>query len=140
MKYAGWAKRLVAKLVDIIIMALLASIVEGLSRKLFPAGYSTSDMLNPVFLSTMTINMLLGVFYVTWFVGKFGATPGKMALKLKIVSPSGGKIGYGHAFGRYCGEFVVVFMTLLIGYLFILFDSQKRALHDRLCNTRVIEV
>lgn len=139
MKYAGWGRRSAAKLLDMILMAVLGLVVESLSRKLFPVGYSSSDMLNPVFLSTMTINMLLGIFYITWFVGKYGATPGKMAVKIKIVNPAGGKIGYGHAFGRYCGEFVVVFLTLTLGYLFGLFDAQKRTLHDRLCNTRVIE-
>lgn len=139
MKYAGWGKRIAAKLLDVILMAVMGIVVESLSRKLFPAGYSSSDMLNPVFLSTLTVNMLLGMLYVTFFVGKLGATPGKIAFKLKIVNPAGGKIGYGQAFGRYCGEFVVVFMTLMLGYLPGLFDAQKRTLYDRLCNTRVVE-
>ena len=129
-----------AKVIDMVFMLVLAGMVEWLSRKLFPAAYATTDSLNPVLVATMMINMLLGIFYITWFVGKFGATPGKMAFKLKIVKSSGAKLGYGHAFGRYCGEFIVVFLTLMIGYLFGLFDSQKRTLHDRLCNTRVIAV
>jgi uncharacterized RDD family membrane protein YckC len=29
-------------------------------------------------------------------------------------------------------------MTLTIGYIMAAFDSQKRALHDRICDTRVI--
>ena len=140
LKYAGWGGRSVAKVIDMIFMLALAGMVEGLSRKLFPAAYATPDALNPVFVATMAINMLLGIFYITWFVGKFGATPGKMAFKLKIVKSSGAKLGYGQAFGRYCGEFIVVFLTLMIGYLFGLFDAQKRTLHDRLCNTRVIAI
>jgi uncharacterized RDD family membrane protein YckC len=140
LKPAGWGGRSMAKIIDMIFMLALAGMVEGLSRKLFPAAYVTPDSLNPVLVATMTINMLLGIFYITWFVGKFGATPGKMAFKLKIVKSSGAKLGYGQAFGRYCGEFIVVFLTLMIGYLFGVFDSQKRTLHDRLCNTRVIAV
>lgn len=140
LKYAGWGGRIVAKVIDLIFMLALALMVEGLSRKLFPEAYATPDTFNPVFVVTMAVNMLLGIFYITWFVGRFGATPGKMAVKLKIVNPAGGKIGYGQAFGRYCGEFIVVFLTVMLGYLFGLFDSQKRTLHDRLCNTRVIAV
>jgi uncharacterized RDD family membrane protein YckC len=140
LKYAGWGGRIVAKFIDLIFMLALAGMVEGLSRKLFPAAYASPDAFNPVFMATMALNMFLGVFYITWFVGKFGATPGKMAVKLKIVKPSGARLSYGQAFGRYCGEFIVVFLTVMLGYLFGLFDSQKRTLHDRLCNTRVIAV
>jgi len=137
--YAGVGGRFVAKVIDMVFMLALALIVEGVSRKLFPEAY-LSDAMNPVFAVTMVLNMLLGIFYITWFVGKFGATPGKMVFKLKIVNPLGGKIGYGQAFGRYCGEFIVVFLTAMLGYLAALFDSQKRTLHDRLCNTRVVKV
>jgi uncharacterized RDD family membrane protein YckC len=140
LKPAGWGGRSMAKVIDMVFMLVLAGMIEWLSRKLFPAAYANLDSLNPVVVATMMINMLLGIFYITWFVGKFGATPGKMAFKLKIVKSSGAKLGYGQAFGRYCGEFIVVFLTLMIGYLFGLFDSQKRTLHDRLCNTRVIAV
>ena len=140
MKYAGWGKRIAAKLLDLILMAVIGIGVESFSLKLFPAAYSSSEMLDPVYLGTMTINILLGMSYITFFVGKLGATPGKLALKLKIVNPVGDKIGYGQAFGRYCGEFVVVFVTLMLGYLPGFFDAQKRTLYDRLCNTRVVEV
>jgi len=138
LKYAGWGARFVAKIIDLAFMMAMAWMIEGLSRKLFPDAYLTLNAFNPVVVVVMMINMLLGIFYITWFVGKFGATPGKMAVKIKIVNPSGGKISYANAFGRYCGEFIVVFLTVMTGYLFGLFDPQKRTLHDRLCHTRVI--
>lgn len=139
LNYAGWGRRIAAKAIDLVVMFFMAFVVEGLSRTLFPDAYVVSgEALNAVYLSTMLLNMLLGVFYITWFVGKFGATPGKMAVKLKVVNPFGGKVGYSQAFGRYCGEFIVVFLTVMTGYLFGLLDPQKRTLHDRLCNTRVI--
>jgi uncharacterized RDD family membrane protein YckC len=137
--YAGGGKRLAAKIIDLIFMFTMASMVEGLSRKLFPGAYASVEI-SPVYAVTMVLNMLLGIFYITWFIGKFGATPGKMVFNLKVVTPTGGKVGYGQAFGRYCGEFIVIWLTLLLGYLPILFDSQKRGLHDRLCGTRVVVV
>jgi uncharacterized RDD family membrane protein YckC len=75
--------------------------------------------------------------YDTWFVGKYGATPGKMACKLKIVDPDGGQIPYLRAFGRHFAKWLSS-MTLLIGYIMAVFDEEKRTLHDRVCETRVI--
>ena len=75
--------------------------------------------------------------YSTLFLGKFGATPGKMVFKLTVVDVSGGKIGYGHALAR-SGAEILSFIACLVGYIIAAFDDQKRALHDHMCNTRVI--
>jgi predicted Zn finger-like uncharacterized protein len=110
LKYGGLGSRLIAKIIDLIFMLALAAMVEGLSRKLFPGAFTLNtvspDEVSLVAIVTLLINMLIGISYVTWFVGKLGATPGKMIVQLKITNPSGGKIGYGHAFGRYCGEYI----------------------------------
>lgn len=136
--YAGGGKRFLAKIIDLVFMFALATLVEGLSRKLFPDSFDTVNNLNAVYLGTMLICLLAGMFYITWFVGKFGATPGKMVMNLKLVTPMGGKVSYGQAFGRYWAEFAVIWLTLLLGYLPVLFDAQKRGLHDRLSGTRVV--
>jgi uncharacterized RDD family membrane protein YckC len=53
------------------------------------------------------------------------------------VDAGGGKIGYGRAFGRSCAE-ILSQLICAIGYIIAAFDDQKRALHDHMCNTRVI--
>ena len=75
--------------------------------------------------------------YSIFFVGKYGATPGKMACKIKVVDETGAKIGYGRATGRFFAEFLSGLLCY-IGYIMVAFDEEKRALHDRICNTRVI--
>lgn len=138
--YAGAGKRFMAKVIDLIFMFVMATLVDGLSRRLFPVAQAGGGSIDKVYIVTMLIDMLLGMIYMTWFIGKFGATPGKMVLSLKVVTVSGGKVGYGQAFGRYWAESVVIWLTLMLGYLPILFDSQKRGLHDRICNTRVVKI
>jgi uncharacterized RDD family membrane protein YckC len=118
LNYGNLLTRLIAKVIDLLFMLALAGLVEGLSRNLYPASYA-DNIVTPVFAATLAINMLLGIFYITWFVGKFGATPGKMVVKLKVTDPAGGKLGYFHAFGRYCGEFIAAlgimgFMILVV--------------------------
>jgi uncharacterized RDD family membrane protein YckC len=61
-----------------------------------------------------------------------------MALGLKVVRPGGGPITPGRAAGRYFSK-MVSSMTLMIGYIIAGFDSEKRALHDMICDTRVIK-
>jgi uncharacterized RDD family membrane protein YckC len=79
----------------------------------------------------------IAIAYETYFVGRYGATLGKMACGLKVVRSEGQNVSYGRAFGRYWAC-LLSSMTLTIGYIMAAFDSQKRALHDRICDTRVI--
>jgi uncharacterized RDD family membrane protein YckC len=85
------------------------------------------------------IGLAIGATYEGVFVSRFGATPGKMALDLKVVRPDGGSISLGRAVGRYFAKMVSA-IILGIGYIMAGFDSQKRALHDMICDTRVIKV
>ena len=43
----------------------------------------------------------------------------------------------GRAVGRYFAQWLSAFI-LYIGYIIAGFDSEKRALHDHICDTRVI--
>jgi uncharacterized RDD family membrane protein YckC len=81
--------------------------------------------------------MCIGITYETVLIGKYGATLGKMACKIKVVTAEGGRVSYLLAFGRYFAK-ILSAMILMIGYLMAAFDDEKRALHDRICNTRVI--
>jgi uncharacterized RDD family membrane protein YckC len=79
----------------------------------------------------------VGISYETIMIGKFGATLGKMACKIHVVTANGDNVSYARAFGRYFAKLLSAF-TLLIGYIMAAFDSERRALHDRVCDTRVV--
>jgi uncharacterized RDD family membrane protein YckC len=61
-----------------------------------------------------------------------------MALGLKVVRSDGTKLSNGRIVGRYFAELVSL-LVLWIGYIMAAFDDQKRALHDMICDTRVIK-
>ena len=65
------------------------------------------------------------------------ATPGKLALGMKVLRPGGGRLTLGRAVGRYFAK-VLSAMILCIGYIIAGIDSQKRGLHDMICDTRVV--
>jgi uncharacterized RDD family membrane protein YckC len=105
--------------------------------------------------------LAINITYHTFFVGKKGGTPGKLALNLRVVRSDGSPVSYGRAFGRFMGYVVNGFLGNIAGalvglvpfagailtipatyfpYIMAAFDDEKRALHDRLCDTRVIRV
>gem|GEM_PF-547367 len=77
------------------------------------------------------------VFYSIFFIGRFGATPGKMLCKLKVVTVDGSRVGYGRAIGRFFAELAseALFFS---GYIMAAYHEKRYALHDRLCNTVVL--
>jgi uncharacterized RDD family membrane protein YckC len=133
LNYAGFWIRVGAKIIDGIILQAISfciGLVIGVSLRGGPAATHAGAI-------GAGVGLLIGLTYSVWFNGRFGATPGKMALKLKIVRPDGEPITYARAFGRYFAE-MLSGMILFIGYLMVAWDEQKRALHDRICDTRVI--
>jgi len=133
--YAGFWIRFGAKFIDGIIMQIVnyALILPLLGF----GGIKNTGVLGVAMVIQMILSFSVQIAYITFFLGKYGATPGKMACKLKVVNPDGTPITYGKAFGRFWGEMLSGF-TLGIGYLIVVWDEEKRALHDRVCNTRVI--
>ena len=85
------------------------------------------------------ISIGINACYEAYFLTTKGATPGKMALGLKVIRADGGPITIGLAVGRYFASFLSG-ITLCIGYIIAGFDAQKRSLHDHICATRVIRV
>jgi len=101
------------------------------------ALFGQAIMAQALSLLFQLIFVAIRTVYSTFFLGKYGATPGKMVFKLAVVDASGGKISYGRAFGRSCAE-ILSQMICAIGYIIAAFDDQKRTLHDHMSNTRVI--
>jgi len=89
---------------------------------------------------TIAIPLLccLPPLYEIIFIGKYGATLGKMMMKIKVVGPDGAPISYGRSTGRYFAK-ILSGIILYIGFLMAIWDEEKRALHDRICQTRVIK-
>jgi uncharacterized RDD family membrane protein YckC len=137
MNYAGFWIRFGAIAIDGFIIWIFNMIL------FIPLGIfmpTSSD--NPFMaLSFMPLIMLLQyaipAVYDTWFVGKYGATPGKMACKLKIVVADGTPVGYSRALGRHFAKWLSS-IILGIGFIMAAFDDERRTLHDRICETRVV--
>jgi uncharacterized RDD family membrane protein YckC len=105
-----------------------------------PDPAAIADLMAPM-MASMGLFQLLGLAasltYYAWFLFRFGATPGKMAVGIKVVRPDGSPISVGQAIGRYFAHLLSA-IILYVGFMMAGWDDQKRALHDRLADTRVI--
>ena len=143
--YGGFWVRFLAVVIDYIILMVVASVVQygllGSMAAVPPPGTDPA-----VYLGRMMgmlgiawiINTAIGCCYETFFIARLAATPGKLALGLKVVRADGSRVGAGRAAGRYFAK-MLSGVILFIGYIIAGFDPEKRALHDMICDTRVIK-
>jgi uncharacterized RDD family membrane protein YckC/DNA-directed RNA polymerase subunit RPC12/RpoP len=143
LNYAGFWIRFCAYFIDSILMQIVLLPLSFAIRAIVGAPISPFQQVpgTPgVLLATLInapISLLLMTAYYTFLVGKYGATLGKMATHLRVVNPDGSPVGYGKACGRYfC--YIISSLICLVGFMMAGWDPEKRALHDRICSTRVI--
>ncbi len=84
------------------------------------------------------ICLVLTILYHAFFESSsLQATPGKMILKLKVISENGGKISFGHALIRFILK-ILSLAIFYIGFIMIGFTKKGQALHDILIKTLVV--
>ena len=130
--YAGFWIRLAAKIIDGIILGAVNMFTTVIGSVMI-----AMDMVISGAVIMYALQFSIPIAYNTWMVGRYGATIGKMACQIRIITSEGGRVGYGRAVGRHFAEFLS-WMILMLGYVMAAFDEEKASLHDRICNTRVV--
>ena len=83
--------------------------------------------------------IIVGWLYSAAYESSFRqATLGKMAVRIKVTDMNGQKINFGKATIRYFGKFVSA-IIIYIGYIMVVWDKKKQALHDKMAGTLVYE-
>jgi uncharacterized RDD family membrane protein YckC len=142
--YGGFWRRFLALVLDAIFLSIamfpirMGMSMVGLGIGAASYGATPLEIFTAAYFSWATaISFALGIAYQVFFISQKGATLGKMIMGVKVVTANGGPVSVGRAFGRYFACYLSG-LTLCIGYIIAAFDDQKRALHDHICNTRVI--
>lgn len=144
MDFGGFWIRFGAKFIDGIIKWVVSIVVQlvvvGLGVAIVTGGGNGGGAeAGVLILNVLATALQLGfaAVYETWFLGRYGATPGKMACGLRVVTADGDRLTYGRAFCRHLAEYLSSLLCL-IGYIIAAFDDEKRTLHDHICSTRVV--
>jgi uncharacterized RDD family membrane protein YckC len=144
--YAGVGIRFGARFIDGLVFMVPFAVVAflllpSLLRTAAAAGGKAS-MFNGTFV---LVALVFSLFYEVLMLRYWGATLGKMACGLKVVRSDGSSLGWGVSFGRYFMYNVVISAVPFVNWILLITtaimagtDEQKRGLHDRVCDTRVI--
>ena len=146
-RYGGFWIRFAAEAIDLLVLFIVRLPLSIASRVLAFLFIYSSPESNPFVQPTywiievgiVLLSFVVGAGYEIFFVGRFGGTPGKLALRLRVVRSDFSRVTYARAAGRLFARILSSF-TLYIGYLMIAFDRERRGLHDYLCDTRVIRI
>ena len=129
-KYAGFWIRVLAMLIDCVILSIIGWLAFGSD-----VATVTDGTLNINFNGWKT---LFPVVYTLGFWLWLSSTPGKLALGLKIiVKETGAKIGLKQAIIRYIG-YILSAIPFFIGFFWIAGSKEKQGWHDKLAGTLVV--
>lgn len=150
-RYGGFWIRFGARFVDglifmvpIILIAFLMipNLVRAKSQVVNPptqalAGFSI--------ITFFLVTLIAGGCYEILMLKYHSGTLGKMACGLKVIRPDGRGLSWGVCFGRFFMWNVVTSgipyinsIIMLVSSIMLATDDEKRALHDRVCDTRVV--
>lgn len=143
-EFAGFGVRFAARMIDGVILSVLNMTLQvpmfvaaaGLGQSAKPEQMGATFLW--IYGFTMLAQFAVQCGYEVWFVTRKGGTPGKLMLQLQVLDSEGNRLRRGQSFGRYFAQFLTA-LTMGVGYLLPLWDSEKRTLHDMVADTRVMK-
>ena len=132
--YGGFWIRVVAYIIDGILLTIVCGIVDRLlGIDIFASDWEHYDPLANL------ISLVIGWLYFALLESsERGATVGKMAMGLRVVTSDGQRLSFMNATGRYFAK-ILSAIILCIGFIMVAFTDKKRGLHDMIAGTLVIK-
>lgn len=133
-EHTSFTRRFAAIIIDSVMLSAVLAVF-------FAVFYDDSDWLanqNEWSFNGIVYNELLPLLLVVMFWVHKAATPGKMFLNAKVVdATTGHNLSIGQSIIRYIG-YIISALPLGLGFIWALFDEQKRGWHDMLAGSIVI--
>jgi uncharacterized RDD family membrane protein YckC len=144
-EYAGFLLRLVAYIIDSIILSVVFFVIIAIffGSAFLGMGTDPSETQLALFFISYLI-AILGLIVAQWIYfammesSKYQATIGKMAVGIIVTDMAGDPISFGRASGRYFAK-ILSGMIMMIGYLMAAFTERQQALHDIIAATLVMK-
>lgn len=137
LKYGGFWVRVVAFILDAIVLAVLTAAVSPI--------VSGGNMVTTTSAGVVTINytanavgLLIDLIYFVGFWAWRGQSPGMIPFNMRVVmADDGGKVDIVRCLLRYVG-LLISFAILLLGVIWVGFDRRKQGWHDKIAGTVVV--
>ncbi|MBE0337707.1 RDD family protein [Paenibacillus sp. 28ISP30-2] len=152
MLYAGFWKRVLASIIDNLLMwfvFMILGLIWFVIQAIGDWGSSSAetslltDGSPPIFTMKMVGQTLLNwgamwLYHAIMESSKCKASVGKLALGIVVVDEFNQKLSFGRASARHWSKFISA-IILCIGFIMTAFTAQKQALHDLIARTYVVD-
>ncbi len=145
---AGFLRRWAAVFLDAFVIGIVAQIVAAIAGGVFAfslfggmeasGGEASAGLLAFYLVFYLIYFVLAGAYYALMESSSNQATVGKLALGIKVTDREGRRLSFGRALGRWLAA-ALSHLTLWIGFLMAGFTERKRALHDFVADTLVVD-
>ncbi len=136
--YAGFWKRVAAYFIDSVVLGLIGAALGAAIGGLMGAALGSGGT-PAIQLVVQLVSIVIAACYYGWFyAGVQQASPGKMAVGIKVVRGNGEGCSFWRGFARY---FAMIPSALILcaGFAMAGFTARKQALHDLICDTVVVD-
>ena len=146
MCYAGFFRRAIALVVDMLIVLIPTLIIFGpmLAVQIFSLGNNEPSNTQEMLLGATVLSGQLIFWGVLWLYFAFfesstrQATWGKQLVGIKVVGKEGQRISFARASGRFFAK-ILSYLLFYVGFIMAAFTNRKRALHDIIAETYVVK-
>ena len=150
--YAGFWLRLVAHLIDHIVLAVpmgilfvflilgtgISAALQGLHPGESPEEVIAAIGFGVIFFGAGVLVVALWLYYALFESSAWQATPGKRVLGLFVTDLNGNRISFAQASGRFFAKMISGLIPFAIGYIMAGFTAKKQALHDIIAGCLVL--
>lgn len=134
----GFWMRFVALIIDGIVTAAAVSMLLLIFTDISPATYYSYDETAVTNATAEFINWAFNIGYAPILLGIWATTVGKRAFNMYVLKLDGSPVGFWRALGREIAK-IVSFIPLGAGFWMVAFREDKRALHDLIAGTVVVQ-
>jgi len=136
---AGFFQRLIAYLIDNVLLSILTGIVVAIGTMGSLAMMNNQTVVMAIMVLMWALIVIVYFGYFIYFYGTSGQTLGKKMLNIKVVSTDGTPLTYKKGLLRVIG-YIIASIPIYIGYIWMLFDKNKQNWEDKIANTYVVKV
>ncbi len=133
--YASFWQRVIAALIDSVIL----SIINSLVNRIFNLATSATINLKEIILQGLIGLMIGWIYYSLQESSSKRATLGKRVMGLQVTDLNGRQISFWRSTARYFSTLLSA-LLLCVGYLMVLFNPKRQALHDLIAGTLVMRL
>ena len=139
-QFGGFWRRLLAYIIDAIIVGIATGIVEAIIGAIFRA--SGTDVTGTGVRGGL-VSLVLGLLYFGYLWSRNGQTIGYMALGMRLVRADGQPVSFLLGALRYLLiylSFAICLIPAIVSAFMIGLGDRKQAIHDLICGTLVVRV